>query len=538
MRPARRPPHSAGLYFDDFAQDSAWIRDRAHLRLPPLSERTGFVIRGEIRPHPGGGPAPGLDVRIGGKPVARLAGLGPGPFRVDFTAEPAVDGIGTIVGLGLLGVSWTNLLAWLGRVAAGWPLSGPLQRFRRQDRNRQLRILRVETAAGEVVFDFANRHAPLSPAFARRHTRLGLNVAGYLTADLGVGESARCMVRAADAAGLDCALVDLRLPCKNPRGDLTYADRLRDDNPYAVNVVHLDPPGARDLDHHHPGFRNGRTNVGYWAWELPEFPDDWLPYCDYFDEIWAPSDFTRSAIGLKSPVPVLTMPHSIAFAAPGDPPAALRARFGLPSDAFLFLTLFDLNSYAERKNPWAVLAAFEASGLAGKGAALVVKVHNAEGNPAEFARLRAAASAQTGVLLVTETLPRADVYALEAACDALVSLHRAEGFGLAVAECMALGKPVISTDWSATAEYLTAENGCPVRSTLVALDRHHGPYTRGQIWAEPDAAHAADWMRRLFSDRDLGVRLGKAARSTVEERFAPAVIGRRYRRRLEAIAAW
>ena len=37
--------------------------------------------------------------------------------------------------------------------------------------------------------------------------------------------------------------------------------------------------------------------------------------------------------------------------------AAIRARLGLPANSFLFLTLFDLNSYAARKNPRAALAA-------------------------------------------------------------------------------------------------------------------------------------------------------------------------------------
>jgi glycosyltransferase involved in cell wall biosynthesis len=70
------------------------------------------------------------------------------------------------------------------------------------------------------------------------------------------------------------------------------------------------------------------------------------------------------------------------------------------------------------------------------------------------------------------------------------------------------------------------------------LDRNHGPYAKGQIWAEPDVAHAGEWMRRLYEDRELGARLGAAARVRIESHFAPAVIGARYRRRLEAIAGW
>ena len=103
---------------------------------------------------------------------------------------------------------------------------------------------------------------------------------------------------------------------------------------------------------------------------------------------------------------------------------------------------------------------------------------------------------------------------------------------------MYLGKPVISTDWSGTAEYVHTGNGCPVRCSLVTLERDHGPYAKGQTWAEPDIEHAAWWMQQLVSDRALGRKLGATARATIEEKFSPLVIGTRYRRRLESIAGW
>ena len=344
------------------------------------------------------------------------------------------------------------------------------------------------------------------------------------------------MVRAADAAGIPAALVPLKLNCKNRLGDRTYADRLQADNPHPVNVVHLDPPASPDLDHHHgKRFRADKYNIAYWAWELPEFPDAWLPHFAFFDEVWCPSEFVRTAIAAKSPLPVVTMPHAIHVTPPaGDG----RARFGLPADRYLFLSVYDLNSYSERKNPRAAIEAFRQSGLGRGDATLVLKVQNPAGNEADFAALQAALRDVPGTILLTETLSRDDITLLESACDCFVSLHRSEGFGLAVAECMALGKPVISTNWSATAEFVDASNGCPVDFTLTTLAQSHGPYSKGQVWADPDVAHAASWMQRLVADRDLGPTLGRAARATIAARFAPAVIGARYRQRLESIAAF
>lgn len=532
--PPRHRPKFLGLFHDDVVTDSYWIREEGRLTLPPLQGVQALAIVGEVLPAPSADPTAagplGLRVRLDDREVTTIA-LPPGPFQLPVALPPADRLDGQVLSLQLTGVAGSNLRAWLGRVTG----LGFLQPWRAQARNRRLRIARIE-ADGEILFDFGNRAAPWNAAFARRFLHLGLNVTGFFRADLGVGESARCMARAAEAAALPLALVDLRLPCKNPLTDDTFTARLQADNPYPVNVFHVDPPGMRDLDHHHgAGFRRGKYNIGYWAWELPEFPDAWIHCSDYCDEVWAPSRFAAEAIAQKVPVPVLTMPHAISFARPaGD----FRAKFGLPAGQFLFLFLCDLNSYAERKNPAAVLAAFRRSGLAGRGATLVIKVHNTAGNPADFVRLQAAVADLPGTVLITTTLTRAEIYELESACDCFVSLHRSEGFGLALAECMYLGKPVISTDWSATAEFITPANGCPVRATTVTLDRNHGPYAKGQIWAEPDLAHAAEWMQRLVADPALGSTLGAAARATMERDFSPAAIGARYRRRLEAIAGW
>jgi glycosyltransferase involved in cell wall biosynthesis len=533
----RRFTRYTGIYFDDFLTNSAWVRETAVLHLPPMVETLAVVLKGEFHAHPNvHGPEkgfPSMEVFVDRLSVGTLSTQKPGAWELKVLLAPESAKKGSIIYLHLHGVGFTNALAWLGRVTN----LGPLQRYRQQNRNRQVRLSSIESESGEKIYDFSMRESPFSTEFARSHTRTGLNIVGFLTADLGIGESARRMVRAADAVGIPTALVPLRLNCRNRLGDLTFQSRLQEDNPQAANVFHVDPPVARDIDHHHgPGFRKNKYNIGYFAWELPEFPDSWTQAFDYFDEIWCPSNFVTQAVSLKSPVPVVTMPHSVAFERPTETTAELRLRFSLPMGKHLFLCLFDLNSYTERKNPRAVIEAFRRSGLVSRGATLVIKVHNADSNPEDFAALKEAVIDLSGTVIISDTLSRSDVYALEAACDCFVSLHRSEGFGFAVAECMYLGKPVIATDWSATSEYLDRHNGFPVRYALVRLTENHGPYTKGSLWAEPDIGHASELMAKAMTDHELSSWLGAAARRTIEEKFSPAVIGARYQRRLEAIA--
>ena len=525
----RTTPHSLEVAFDD--APGAWLRERAQLLLPPTTTLEALRIEGEWRSGESERASVGLTISLG-RASKTLQVRQPGRWQITLPVAQATS-TAQILNLQLHGVAWTNALAWLGRVS-GLPR---LQRYRRQATNRRLRILRIATDHGATIYDFADGSARLDRAFIRDHLTLGINVAGFLTAHLGIGESGRCMVRAADAAGIAVTAIDLRLPCKNPRADTTLAARLRLEPEQPVTVVHIDPPASRDLEHHHgKAFRRGRYQIGYWAWELPEFPDSWLPAFAHFDEIWCPSEFTRQAIAAKSPVPVLAMPHAIEFPRPAAPTTALRAPFGLPADAFLFLVLYDLNSYSARKNPAGAIEAFRRSGLAARGARLVVKVHSANENPSDLERLRASLADLPSTHLITSALSRAETYALQAACDCYVSLHRAEGFGLAVAESMYLGKPVITTDWSATAEFADEQTALPVPAREAELTESHGPYRRGQRWAEPDLEAAAQQMRRVFAEPALRDSIGTAARHRIESRFSPSAIGSLYRRRLEALA--
>ncbi len=77
-------------------------------------------------------------------------------------------------------------------------------------------------------------------------------------------------------------------------------------------------------------------------------------------------------------------------------------------------------------------------------------------------------------------------------CDAYVSLHRAEGFGLGLAECMAMGKPVIATGWSGNMEFMDADSAGLVDFTLVPV--REGNTRRGRGSAGP--TRRCRWLQR------------------------------------------
>ena len=444
------------------------------------------------------------------------------------------------------GVGFTNFLAWMGRLLEKqvWlpkRFREWLQPFRRQHKNRQLLLTGI-AINGETMIDFDQPHSAFESDFILKHSRIGVNVIGWFHGFLGVGESARACARAAQSAGLEVDPVELKLKLNGGQSDDLWLEPLAEAGRHGITIAHVDAPQSFDLTRQHPVEMDpDNYRIGYWAWELPEFPDNWIQFASQFDEIWCPSAFCRDSLAPKLPVPVMVMPHAISLPWVDNKQASWRKRFGLPARAFLFLFSFDFNSYAPRKNPEAVIEAFRLAfaGMKtyeGRQVGLVLKMHGKGYDDSVRAKLETLKEEIDGLYIIDETLNREAFTGLQIACNSFVSLHRSEGFGLAPAEMMALGKVVISTDWSATREFIDEETGCPVKCELVELDRNVGPYTKGQFWAEPDVYHAAGWMQQVVADPDFARRIGRNAKKRIEREFSPEAIGERYLKRIKAIA--
>ncbi len=379
----------------------------------------------------------------------------------------------------------------------------------------------------------------------------GVNLAGYLSGENGLGESARLRARALRAAGVPCALNDVHHPDLE-NGETPGAPVSRD-NPYRFNVVWVNAPEV-DAFAHRVGRRYfwHRYNIGYWVWEMPEVPAEWLSRFRYFDEIWVPTRFVHDAVAPWSPVPVTRIPHTInperhaispeqrmVVPGPDGPrthsPQGWRAAASVPDHAFVFLFVFHFHAVFERKNPLALIAAFKQSVAREREAFLVIKTAGGTGSR-EMASMREA-SEGLNVRILDGVMRRSALDQVMADCDCYVSLHRSEGFGLTLIEAMAHGKPVIATGYGGNMDFMTRDNSYVVSHRLVELPQSVGPYRKGWHWAEPDVAHAATLMRQVYEHRDEAQRVGVRARDDVTRDLHPARIGTLVRDRLEVVSA-
>jgi len=362
-----------------------------------------------------------------------------------------------------------------------------------------------------------------------REAPIGVNLAGYLTTESGMGEAARLSARSLESAGIPVTLNNVASRLR--MDDDTYGS-FSDLNPHPFNLVHLNAdnmePFARMRG---SGYFLNRYTIGYWFWELPEFRSDWSSAFSFVDEVWVATEFGRAALAALSPVPVLCMPLPVPQP---TQPCCGRAHFGLPHDAFVFLFTFDVSSQMERKNPIGLVQAFRRAFGQRRDVVLVIKFTNSDYDPAGVRRLYGAAENLNAVLL-EGYLSRKELNALMSAADCYVSLHRSEGFGLGIAEAMAFGKPVIATGYSGPADLMTVENSFPVEFRIVPITRDHGPYLAGLSWADPDLEHASHLMRQVVEDPAKAKARGRQAAADMAERRAPERTGALVRERLEKI---
>lgn len=374
--------------------------------------------------------------------------------------------------------------------------------------------------------DCANRRAILRAARRRPGTApvRGITVVAPLSMRYSNSKTIRDFVYALKAAGIPFQTFDTNRRPEIPAED--YADILTpaedfDPRRYDHVVEMFKSPFPDGLVPH-------RARIAFWEGETGML--EVFPYLAKPDPVIAMSDFNAAQFRRELPAstPVFKIVYPLQLDVAGfDPPGAVRARFGIPVDAFAVFYNFDLGSY-HRKNPEAAIRAFAEAFRAEPGTCLVLKIKLPEQFADKIALLkRTAGEAGIGprLVLVPEYLSKRDLLGLTNACDCYFSPHHAEGFGIGIAEAMLLSKPVVATNWSSTTEFCRPEHSIPVPYRMVPVKP--GEYfTSMKEWAEIDVPAAAAALRRLFESPALRAELGAKARAFVLDHFSVAAVKR------------
>lgn len=360
--------------------------------------------------------------------------------------------------------------------------------------------------------------------------------AGHPSLPTGRGEDVRCTFRSLQAARVPARILDMYRAIE-PDSDLSH--ELSDKHTSElgdINIFHINGDEVpRAAESFKLSSRSGQYNIIYPAWELQIYPNEWAQHLDQFDEIWAPSKFIYEALINAASRPVLWMPLSCEV--------RFRSFFGrryfdLPEAAYIFLFTFDLTSYVQRKNPYAVLTAFREilNRRPREDIHLVLKVSGGERQPKQLAALRAATEKyQNEITIIDRRLTDNEIHNLMRNTDCFISLHRSEGYGRGLAEAMYLGLPTIATGFSGNMDFMTEETAQLVRYRLVPLGPEDYPHAQDQLWAEADVDHAVQLMLQLVDDPAKGRALGARASRHIRQNFGYRAAGLRCRDRIAEI---
>lgn len=353
----------------------------------------------------------------------------------------------------------------------------------------------------------------------------GVNLFGYAKGELGIGEDVRSVALALKANNIPFCIVNVKLGANISQHDDSVDGWLVSEPRYAINIFCT--TGIEQVRYactYGLGVLHGRYNIGLWPWELPEWPKS----CEYayalVEEIWGISKFTANAFAnSRRPVYAMTLPVVLGQIAERD-----RPYFKLPENDFLFVFSFDLNSKFARKNPEAVIRAFQKAFPVKQSTAvgLVIKASHVSRSK-EWRHFRSIIGKDRRIHVIEETMRRPDVLALYQCCDCFVSLHRSEGFGRGLAEALLLGKQLIATGYSGNMDYCSEDRVGIVRYSTRNLEPGEYFHGEGQNWAEPDIEHAAELMK-LIIQSPKGVEAGLFD-------FSPVTVGARYSTRLHEI---
>jgi glycosyltransferase involved in cell wall biosynthesis len=182
-----------------------------------------------------------------------------------------------------------------------------------------------------------------------------------------------------------------------------------------------------------------------------------------------------------------------------------------------------------RKNPQGAITAFQqAFPIHRQDVELVIKTSNANQFQAQHHQLKTSCANDNRIQWVDQLLSPIAMDQLLVSADVFVSLHRAEGFGLILADAMALGIPVIATGYSGNLEFMPPGSAALVPWQWSVIETNQGDYRKGNRWGEPSLGHAAKAMADLADSAQQRSQLGEAGRRAAlerlsEERLVPLV---------------
>jgi glycosyltransferase involved in cell wall biosynthesis len=357
------------------------------------------------------------------------------------------------------------------------------------------------------------------------HISSGFNLVGYATSPTGLGEDLRSFAAMLNHLGIGFSVVDVPT---DVQGKVPVSWQHMTTQDYGTSVFFMAATECERLAKVYPRLMTApRTKVGYFLWELPDFPPEQAPALRLMDHIWCPTRFVQQAFFKQSRQLTLALPLPVVqHRATGRD---FRQQLTIPPGAFVALYMLDLHSTLQRKNPQAVLRVFLNMAQDCPDAYLILKVSRWQNMGADALQW---IPAHPRIKVVKETLQPGELTDLYLSADCYLSLHRSEGFGRTLVEALQNGLHLVCTDFSGPQDFVNEANTLLVNWQRAEVDAHAYPnLTINSWWAEPEEAHA---VQRLYQAREKSMLRRNGAGMALAQQFSYAGLAAKYRPILQA----
>lgn len=364
----------------------------------------------------------------------------------------------------------------------------------------------------------------------------GINLIGYAFGELGIGEDVRMAAKACEAVGIPFTIINFEPGSNISQNDRSLEKYVSEHAKYYVNLICLTAlESLRFYLERGKNLLSGHYNIGYWPWELQNWPAAWSHCFHLIDEMWASSRHIQQAAEKSSSfTPVKYMPMAVHT---DNKATVSRSDFDLPEDKVLFVFSFDGNSFIERKNPLAIIKAFsDAFPKNIENVGLVIKCMRPSEENLDWQHIKKVAIEDERIYILDKTLDKSEVLGLYSVCDCFVSLHRAEGFGRGIAESLLLNLKVIASDYGGNVDFCRRAGAYMIPCSIRPLAEEEYVEGKDNFWGEPDIAAASVAMQKVLND----CLKKESCNNLVHERlmkelFSFEAVGARYFERLRAI---
>lgn len=303
----------------------------------------------------------------------------------------------------------------------------------------------------------------------------------------GVGESTRAYWQTLSASGLNVGIIPQNSPFNEMESIIAkqfnkyLVDRPHPEhNFFRINAQEIASTPQELLKKQNQNQKNYLIPM----WETSRVPVKWREDIASFDQIIAATEFIANSFAtLQLDIPIHVSPHAIILQESIRIP--IRS-LGLPDDRRYHLYSFSYASYISRKNPLALL---ELKQMFAKhqnfgSDVFVLASSDLPRNQDDINAHRLLLESQDlNFIYLSGGRSREMQLSLIGNANSFISLHKAEGIGLQLAEAMILGTPVITHTYSGPADFVYSDDPGVYPFRMQNIGKNEYPYSSGQQWA-------------------------------------------------------